>query len=157
MLARPALPSTALQKQSDTCGCSWSLERGGMTRGMTRNRPVCALGNAEGGLCWQHDGSWQARRAAVGGLPCVCTHSSQAAVLVALNKILVSRSEPYDEVRRTARRGRPNPNRAQVVYISAFYFVSLCKGFINISKKSFFRRGKRQRNFSLFYFPSYAS
>jgi hypothetical protein len=76
---------------------------------MTRKRPVCALGNAEDGLCWQHDGSWQTRRAAVGGLPCVCTHSSQAAVLVALNKILLSRTEPYDEVRRTARRGRPNP------------------------------------------------
>ncbi len=71
--------------------------------------PVCALGNAESGLCWQHDGSWQARRAAVGGLPCVCTHSSQAAVSVALNKILLS-SEPYDEVkRRTARHGRTNP------------------------------------------------
>ena len=49
----------------------------------------------------EHDGSWQARRAAVGGLPSVCTFDDAAAVSATLNRILASQSEPYDEVRHT--------------------------------------------------------
>ncbi len=49
----------------------------------------------------QHDESGQARRAAVGGLPSACTVDDAAAVSAALNRILMSQSEPYDEVRHT--------------------------------------------------------
>ena len=40
----------------------------------------------------------------------------------------------------------------QVVYISVFLIFFPCKDFINMKKNSFFRRSKRQRNFSLFFF-----